>query len=498
MARQTFVTVMPNRTGAFLAAARVFHREGVNMIRVSYNKAVDLHTLFIDGEGEPSALERVKTALDEMGYLARQLPEIGVVPIEIDIPDQEGALLPVLEILARYDINISYLNSTQTGESCQHFLMGLLIDKPALAARLLAEVNALYPVRIAGEAGGCPDNSVFYLSLADRVAKTLHLEEEKLLEFLSEANRTMQLLQRNNESPAVVFGQIERFMDYVAGHQGKDFTCRVTRKALTPQVELTVIEPVCGSNTYLLRAQNTLIMLDSGYALYAREMQSIFRRLHPDWDQLDKHFYITHADVDHCGLMSLMEGEGTVHLNPLSFESLRRQAQGMEDNRETRLFCFGYSRLSRLISGYQPPRLEKVTLYGQAAPRNHEELLPIGQMPIGDLSFDIYEGSGGHLAGEQIYVEPRAGVMFTGDNFLDFKGFSKDLQAFNAIAPYLMRSVNVDSRKASQMRKAVGDMAQQIARSRGCPTLILGGHGSPAAYDDEGFRPAEGFEEGLL
>ena len=146
MARQTFVTVMPNRTGAFLAAARVFHREGVNMIRVSYNKAVDLHTLFIDGEGEPSALERVKTALDEMGYLARQLPEIGVVPIEIDIPDQEGALLPVLEILARYDINISYLNSTQTGESCQHFLMGLLIDKPALAARLLAEVNTLYPV----------------------------------------------------------------------------------------------------------------------------------------------------------------------------------------------------------------------------------------------------------------------------------------------------------------------------------------------------------------
>ena len=172
MARQTFVTTMPNRTGAFLAAARVFHREGVNMVRVSYNKAVDLHTLFIDGEGEPGALQRVRASLSEMGYLTRQLPEIGVVPIEIDIPDHEGALLPVLEILARYDINISYLNSTQTGESCQHFLMGLLIEKPALIASLLSEVNALYPVRIAGEAGGCPDNSVFYLDLAARVEKT--------------------------------------------------------------------------------------------------------------------------------------------------------------------------------------------------------------------------------------------------------------------------------------------------------------------------------------
>ncbi|MBQ8536502.1 MAG: MBL fold metallo-hydrolase [Clostridia bacterium] len=495
MARQTFVTTMPNRTGAFLAAARVFHREGVNMVRVSYNKAVDLHTLFIDGEGEPGALQRVRASLSEMGYLTRQLPEIGVVPIEIDIPDHEGALLPVLEILARYDINISYLNSTQTGESCQHFLMGLLIEKPALIASLLSEVNALYPVRIAGEAGGCPDNSVFYLDLAARVEKTLHLSQEKLLEFLSEANRTMQLLQRTNENPATVFGQIERFMDYVAGHQGKNFRCQVSRKRLTDQVELAVIEPVCGSNTYLLRAGNTLVMLDSGYALYEKEMQGIFRRLYPDWEGLEKHFYISHADVDHCGLLRALEGEGTVHLNPLSYESLRRQGLGVEDNRETRMFCFGYSRLSRLISGYEPPLLERVEIYGQGAPREHEELLRIGEMPIGDLTFQIWEGSGGHLAGEQIYVEPAQGILFTGDNFLDFKGFSKELQDFNAIAPYLMRSVNVDSRKASLMRRAVGDMAARIAAQLGRPALILGGHGSPAGYDGEGFKRAEGFEQ---
>ena len=494
MPRQTFVTVMPNRTGAFLAAARVFHREGVNMIRVSYNKAVDLHTLFIDGEGEPDALERVRAQLDQMGYLTRQLPETGVVPIEMDIPDHEGAMLPALEILARYDINISYLNSTQTGESCQHFLMGLLIEKPMLIASLLRELNALYPVRIAGEAGGCPDNSVFYLSLAARVEKTLHLSQEKQLEFLSEANRTMQLLQRSNESPTVVFGQIERFMDYVAGHQGRNFKCRVTQKALSPQVTLTVIEPVCGSNTYLLRAGDTLVMLDSGYALYEKEMQHIFRRVYPDWEGLQKHFYISHADVDHCGLLRPLENEGTVHLNPLSFESLRCQAMGMEDNRETKLFCFGYSRLSRLISGYEPPLLQNAVIYGEGAPREHEELLPIGEMSIGDLTFEIYEGSGGHLAGEQIYVEPKGGVMFTGDNFLDFKGFSQELKDFNAIAPYLMRSVNVDSRKAALMRRAVGDMAAHIAQALGRPVLILGGHGSPAGYDREGFKKAEGFE----
>lgn len=497
MARQTFVTVMPNRTGAFRAAAQVFAREGVNMARVSYNKAVDLHTLFIDGEGEPEKLEQVRGQLAAMGYLAEQLPEIGVVSIEIDIPDEPGAILPVLELLARYDINISYLNSTQTGERCQHFLMGLLIERPGLIAELLSALGAVYPVRVAGEAGGCPDNSVFYLELAARVEERLRLPQPKVLEFLSEANRVMQLLQRTNENPAQVFAQITRFMDYVTGHQGENFRCRISRRPLGT-AELTLIEPICGSNTYLLRRGNRLVMVDSGYALYFPEMLRAFRRLFPDWDSLEKHFYITHADVDHCGLLRSLEETGTLHLNPLSCDSLRRQGLGMEDNRESRAFCFGYSRLSRLISGYEPPRLTHAVLYGENAPAAHERLYPLGEMALGDVRFEILEGSGGHLAGEQIYVERRAGVLLTGDNFLDFKGFSKELQDFNAIAPYLMRSVNVDSRKAAAMRREIAALAEDLAGRLGRPVLILGGHGAPAWYDAGGFTPAAGDFEQLV
>ena len=45
--KQTFTTVMPDRIGAFLEASRVFAALGLNITRVSYNKAVDVHTLFI-------------------------------------------------------------------------------------------------------------------------------------------------------------------------------------------------------------------------------------------------------------------------------------------------------------------------------------------------------------------------------------------------------------------------------------------------------------------
>ena len=49
--KKTFVTVMPNHIGAFLKASRCFAANGVNITRVSYNKAVDSHMLFIDAEG---------------------------------------------------------------------------------------------------------------------------------------------------------------------------------------------------------------------------------------------------------------------------------------------------------------------------------------------------------------------------------------------------------------------------------------------------------------
>ena len=48
---KTFATTMPNHIGAFLKASRCLADIGINITRVSYNKAVDSHMLFIDAEG---------------------------------------------------------------------------------------------------------------------------------------------------------------------------------------------------------------------------------------------------------------------------------------------------------------------------------------------------------------------------------------------------------------------------------------------------------------
>ncbi|MCR4647898.1 MAG: hypothetical protein K5776_02350 [Lachnospiraceae bacterium] len=50
--RKTYVTTMPNHIGAFLKASECLASFGINITRVSYNKAIDSHTLFIDAEGD--------------------------------------------------------------------------------------------------------------------------------------------------------------------------------------------------------------------------------------------------------------------------------------------------------------------------------------------------------------------------------------------------------------------------------------------------------------
>ena len=47
--RKTYITKMPDKAGAFLKASQIISNFGGNIVRVNYNKAIDLHTLFIEG-----------------------------------------------------------------------------------------------------------------------------------------------------------------------------------------------------------------------------------------------------------------------------------------------------------------------------------------------------------------------------------------------------------------------------------------------------------------
>ena len=68
--KKTYVTKMPNHIGAFLKASKCFFDLGINITRVSYNKAVDSHTLFIEVDGEEKQLEMANEKITDRRFLS--------------------------------------------------------------------------------------------------------------------------------------------------------------------------------------------------------------------------------------------------------------------------------------------------------------------------------------------------------------------------------------------------------------------------------------------
>ncbi|MBQ6810187.1 MAG: Zn-dependent hydrolase, partial [Firmicutes bacterium] len=83
--KRTFTTVMPDRIGAFLQADQCLAKLGLNITRVSYNKALDKHTLFIEAEGGEDQLNKAAEELTAMGYLNKNAAFGDVILVEFKL-----------------------------------------------------------------------------------------------------------------------------------------------------------------------------------------------------------------------------------------------------------------------------------------------------------------------------------------------------------------------------------------------------------------------------
>lgn len=474
---------MPDKAGAFLRASKVIADHGGNIVRVSYNRAVDPHMLFVDVQAPENTLVDIEKGLSDIGYINENITEIRIIEVSVRIPDKPGAVLPVLGILNSYAINISYMNSIANNGEYQDFKFGLLIEKPETIKTLIYDISRVYQTDIieCDSAEENLDNTVFYIRLANEMRNILGISTDKAMLFISESNRILQVLQTKGENAGKVFEYIRQFARFVSSYRGDNFKVNIQKLILSNSVTLYSIQPYCGSNTCLLLSQNELVMIDTGYAIYSNEMSRIIKELIPDIDRLDKRIYITHADVDHCGMLSYLT-DYSIIVNKKSAGNFKKQLDQLPDYREQTELHMGYSRISRIISDYMPPEFDRLKIFDNNIPEEHDSLLPIGNMKIGDLDFTILEGSGGHLYGEMIYVCPAARIVFTGDIYVNIEGFSKERAEFNSLAPFLMKSVNVNSKKASEMRRQVFKIIHDISYQNNKPCIVCGGHGPVSEY----------------
>lgn len=435
-------------------ASRIISQNGGNIVRVNYNKSVDVHTLFIEVNAEESAHKHILRELSDIGYLTEAKSEQKVILIVLKLCDEVGAVTPVLEIINNYEINVTYISSQETGTPYQYFKMGLLIENTDEIKSLLEDISKICEVKIIDYdiTEKSLDNTVFYITFANEMREILNLTQEQTNEVIIHSNKIMQMLDEKNELPLKTFDFIKQFARFVISQKGDNFTADIKVKEFSDGISVYLIQPPCGSNTYIIKSGNELLFVDCGFPCYKNEMMKIFTELLGDLTNYRKSIVITHADIDHIGLLDLFD---TVYMSGSCYENFLSEHKGMANFREQNTLHEPYCKLSKIISDYTPTELEKIVVIGNKT--GNEMLSVIGSINLGSLNFDIYEGCGGHVKGETVIVCEQLKILFTGDIFVNAKGFSEKQKQFNLLAPYLMTSVNVDSSKAKKLREHIAE-----------------------------------------
>ena len=450
--RKTYVTRMPDKAGAFLLASRIIARTGGNITRVNYNRAVDTHTLFIEVTATETQLVSIERQLTDCGYLSDGEDNRRILMIVLKLPDVPGAIEPALELLGRHRVNISYISAQENGTPYQYFKMGLLIENPDAVSRLIDALSRICDLRILDYevTDRFLDSTVFYVSFAGEMRDILQLTQEETNNVLIYANQMMQMLDEQKKSSLQTFDYIRRFAKFVMDRKGENFDAGTATLRLADDLVMYVVYPPCGSNTYVLRHGDELLFVDSGFPCYTEEMLRLLRGLIPDFDRLRRRLLLTHADVDHAGLQALCE---TVYMNQNCYDNFVLQQRGEPDFREQIPAHAPYCALSQIITRYTPPDLHNAVVYG--ARKGEAMFEHIGSLDFGRWRFELYEGPGGHVRGETVIVCEELRLVFTGDIYVNIKGFSDEQREFNSLAPFLMTGVEADPPLSKKCREAL-------------------------------------------
>ena len=473
--KKTYVTSMPNHIGAFLKASKCFFALAINITRVSYNKAVDSHTLFIDAEGTEEQLKKADTELQGIGYLQSNTNKTSIVLIEFCLRDIPGSVTNVLTLISEYNFNISYISSQENGTDYQYFKMGLCVDDYDKISEFLKEAEKLCRVRVIdyNSSEKVYDNSIFYNAYVMGLSKTMGLSENISQELLVHVNLAMQTLDEQGLSPYRTFDSISKFAELLGNSKGKNFNPRISTHKIADNTEITLVEPPCGSNTIIIKSNDKVLFVDSGYACYRDEMLEVFRKILPEFDSMEKTILVTHADVDHCGLLPMFD---KVIASTKTANCLVNEYEGRNGYRESNPLHRPYINICKILTSYKTVNPDKITALWNDVETLTEPLTQIGFFNFEELHFEVYEGKGGHLPGEIVLIDYSKHIAITGDIYINTRGLTAEQAEYNQYAPILMTSVDTDSKLCLEERKAI------IERLGVGQWQIFGAHGFKKDY----------------
>ncbi len=452
--KKTFVTNLPDESGAFLKASECFYNLGLNIVRVSYNKAVDTHTLFIEVEGTKELLLKASIELEKFGYIAKINSQSNVILVDVQLDDTTGDLVKMLKLINEYNFNISYIDTHEKTQGVQNFRLALYVDSVDRFTDFFKVAKELFPITIVEYDQGeiIYDNSIFYHSFVDNLAKNAGLDDELKGRLAVNVNKIMQILDEKKVQPKDTFEIIKKFADHLVKYRGDNFNARITTYKITKNSKITVIEPPCGSNITIIESNGEYLFVDTGYALYQTETLKIIKSIVKDFDNITKKVIVTHADVDHAGLLSLFD---EIYVSELTKECFELEARSKRGFREQNPLHLPYIRICKLLTFYNPPPIERLKVIGECCDENLSPLFKAGEFTFNEFNFDVYYGQGGHLPGELVLIDKTLKIAFTGDIYVNLKGYTDEQMEYNKYAPMLTTSVDTNKELAKIERNAL-------------------------------------------
>ncbi len=464
-----FTTKTPDKPGAFMRACKVIMDHNGNIVRVSYNKGVNL---FIEVSATEDELNAIDKELVDISYVDDAPPEPTILVMSVRITDVPGALYPVLKVIDKYNVNISYLNSSADMKGYQDFNIGMVVDNPGVSKKILDEVAELYALDVQDYNGNDADldNTVFYIRLANGIQKLFRFEDEKVKQFITEASKVSNTLKARGEDPMVAFENVKKIANFIAFNRDLNFHAKIQQIELTKDTTLHIIEPPCGSNMYILRNMDDLLFIDTGLGIYTDELMLELRELFPAFYSMNKTVLVTHADPDHCGLLSELDDVKIV-VTKKTAERLYVRDASYDDKRSAESLV--YDALARIVTDYIPPKKEYLEIIGDG--NGQDNLTKIKDLRFGDLDLEIYEGKGGHMPGETIILCREPKLLFTGDIYVNSKHLTPEMEDFNKILPFLQTHVEANPDILPGIRTRLGMLMDEVGRKG---MIVCAGHGA--------------------
>ncbi len=472
---KSLALVLPDRPGALREVMRILSAHGVDALRVSYNRVVDVHALFLDVSGTMAGLEEMMRDLRAWRFLPGQREVAEVRLLEFDLDGRMDVLEQLLALMQRHELNVTYVDVRTDGLDGGSARVAVCVTDQRQLAVLLHDANELCETRLIkrGERPNMLDNNHFILSFAHGLASRLKLSFDEEEEILINSNRVMQNLVSEDADPYKPFDYIDQVAEYIAAYRGSAFAAntRITRLMTAGGVSCVCIEPPIGSDTWIFECDECLLCVDCGQCCYASELEGILRDLYPDWDERTKKLVLTHADFDHVGACHLFD---EVYASGRVIDNFMFESMGIVNWREQNPLAYPYNRIGGVLSGYRTPAYERMICLGEpSAMGEQQELLRrIDTLEVAPLRFEVWEGKGGHVRGETLLIERTHKLCLSGDVFVNVHGQTKPQSRYNTLGPYLMTSVDTNPELARQEREELFGLLGEGTWQ------VMGGHGA--------------------